>query len=727
MKKLQSLILAILWSTGFAFSASSGTCGDDLTWTLDDDGVLTISGTGDMTNYSKSSSVPWYFYTDYLYNGSSSITSIVIKDDVTSIGSHAFYNCSSLTSIEIPESVTSIGMYAFYGCSSLATIEIPESVTSIGWSAFYNCSSLATIEIPESVTSIGTYAFCGCSSLESITLPGGLTSIGTYTFCYCSSLTSIEIPESVTSIESYAFYKCSSLTSVTSLSSYPPICINADVFSSETYTSASLYVASNLYAYATAWKEFSLIEFTDNAQTLSTTLTGQCGDNLTWTLDLTSLSLVFEGSGEMYDYSSSTLPDYLPYAITTVSLPDGLTSIGNYAFYGSSITSIEIPDGVTSIGSSAFYYSSLTSIELPEGLTSINAGAFSCCSSLESVVIPSGVTSIATTAFEGCTSLTSVTSLATTPPICDSYASFNMTAYDNATLYAASNLYQLALYWKNFSTIEYTEDAQTDLTTISGQCGDNLTWTLNLADSTLTITDSGDMYDYDYGGSPWYHYKEYVTTATLPDELTTVGDYAFMGCSSLTSIEIPESVTSIGAYAFYGCSSLASITLPGVTSISNYTFYNCSSLTSIEIPESVTSIGNLAFYQCTALTSVTSLNSTPPTCGSNVFSSSTYTDATLYAASTDYLTADYWEDFENCVISGNAISDVTVDAATIRAAGSTIVITTPAATTARVVSLAGKVIAQTAIPEGVTSIDIATGGVYIVTLSDGTREKVLVK
>ena len=151
----------------------------------------------------------------YAFSGCSKLTSIAIPDSVTSIGYSAFSGCSSLTSITIPDSVTSIGYSAFYGCSSLTSITIPNSVTSIGSEAFYDCSSLTSITIPDSVTSIGNSAFYGCSNLTSITIPNSVTSIGSEAFKYCSSLTSIIIPDSVTSIGRNAFDGCRSLTSIT--------------------------------------------------------------------------------------------------------------------------------------------------------------------------------------------------------------------------------------------------------------------------------------------------------------------------------------------------------------------------------------------------------------------------------------------------------------------------------------------------------------------------------
>ena len=154
-----------LFSTKAEAATYSGTCGDNLTWTLDTEtGVLEINGTGTMKNYSSSSRAPWYDYRP-------SIKTITIGNDVTSIGGDAFYNCTGLTSITIPDSVTSIGYDAFHNCTGLTSVTIPDSVTSIGNNAFDGCTRLTNITIPDSVISIGYGAFKGCSRLKSITLP----------------------------------------------------------------------------------------------------------------------------------------------------------------------------------------------------------------------------------------------------------------------------------------------------------------------------------------------------------------------------------------------------------------------------------------------------------------------------------------------------------------------------------------------------------------------------
>ena len=213
-KRIFSFVLAVLMiasllpATALAADiVNRGTCGAEVTWTLDSEGVLTISGSGDMYNYGISGT-PWY-------GSRSRVKSAVIAEGVTSIGSYAFFYCTSLTSVTIPDSVTSIGDEAFDGCRSLTSVTIPDGVTSIGESAFRGCWSLTSVTIPDGVTSICDNTFDGCTSLTSVTIPDSVTSIGDSAFQGCTSLTSVTIPDSVTYIGDYAFRSCTSLTSVT--------------------------------------------------------------------------------------------------------------------------------------------------------------------------------------------------------------------------------------------------------------------------------------------------------------------------------------------------------------------------------------------------------------------------------------------------------------------------------------------------------------------------------
>jgi len=236
MKKVKRLltcviVLALFCSFSICVSAdnANGKCGENVSWEFDaSTGVLSITGSGAMSDYSGGALPPWYASRSY-------IKSVVISSGVTSIGGDAFTECDGLTSVTIPDSVTSIGYSAFASsgltsvvipgsvttmksgafsyCSALTSVTILDGVTTIGENAFDSCSGLTSVTIPDSVTTIADYAFYGCSGLTSITIPDGVTTIGEYAFRNCSGLTNIVIPAGVTSIKTYSFYGCG-LTSI---------------------------------------------------------------------------------------------------------------------------------------------------------------------------------------------------------------------------------------------------------------------------------------------------------------------------------------------------------------------------------------------------------------------------------------------------------------------------------------------------------------------------------
>ena len=317
MKRIFTFCFALLSACTFSAYAAvvDGTCGDNLTWTLNTkDSTLVISGTGAMTD-----NPSWSDYKSYIkyvtlpdgltsigrsaFNDCKSLTSITIPNSVTSIGEWAFGWCSSLTSVTIPNSVTSIGNYAFWYCSGLTSITIPNSVTTIGEWAFAYCSGLTSVTLGNSVTSIGSSAFYYCSSLTSITIPNSVTSIGKEAFAYCSGLTSVTLGNSVTSIGSDAFRYCSNIQEVTAYMPTPPSAASCGI----NPAAATLYVpAEYLEAYQNAvwWEDFAKIraigsdwdvEFVDWDGTILATMKVPTGEAATAPADPTRMGYTFIG------------------------------------------------------------------------------------------------------------------------------------------------------------------------------------------------------------------------------------------------------------------------------------------------------------------------------------------------------------------------------------------------------------------------------------------------
>ena len=560
-------------------------------------------------------------------SGCSSLISIIIPDSVTSIGDSAFFGCSSLPHIDIPSGVTDIGIGAFSGCNGLEGVTFDENsqLTSIGDSAFFGCSSLTSVKIPSGVTSIGDSAFFGCSSLTSVKIPSGVTSIGDSVFSGCSSLTRIDIPSGVASIGDHAFYDCSSLASIEIPDSVMSIGHSAFQSCSNLMTvifsEGSQLKSIGGYAFYIC-NSLTNIEIPSEVTSIGDYAFENC-NNLKEIFYLGNIEewCCISGLGNLMKKDRTLYIDgkELPGKIV---IPEGVTRIGDYAFYGCvNLTSIEIPNSVTNIGEAAFSdCANLTYVEFDKNiqLMSIEWAAFRNCLDLLSIEIPSSVTNIDTFAFYGCQNLYEVINHSDLPlTIGDSDYGY-IAYYANVIIDKDGN----KTYRDEVNEFTYIDTA--DGFRFMCENGEYTLIAYYGAEETVTLPEEIN------GNSYTIRNLKGVQNVVLPDGMTSIANYAFSGCGSLKSIEIPDGITSIGGYAFNFCSNLMSIKIPSsvmsieryafaycnnlesvtfdensrLTSIEDYAFFNCSSLTSIEIPSGVTSIGDRAFADCSSMTSV---------------------------------------------------------------------------------------------------------------------------
>ena len=495
------------------------------------------------------------------------LKNLTISDNVTSLGSYAFYGCDNLETVTIPNSVTTIGESAFAYCSGLTSVTIPDNVLSVGSFAFANSgvkeltiengeetisigedafdsSPIATMHlgrnlpsfaftrnmqdlknltISDNVTSLGNYAFSGCKSLETVTIPNSVTTIGDYIFSGCSGLTSVTIPNSVTTIGNSAFSGCSGLTSVTIPESVTTI---GDYAFRGCSGLTSLTIPNNVLSVgSSAFANSGIKELTieDGEETMS------IGEDAFDSCPIATLHLD-------RNLSSFAFTEDMQY-LRNLTISDNVTSLGNYAFSGcKSLETVTIPNSVTTIGDYIFSgCSGLTSVTIPNSVTSLGNSAFKNCSGLTSLTIPESVTTIGESAFENCSGLTSVT-------IPDNVLSVGSSAF------ASSGVKELTIEVGE-ETISIGEDAF-DSSPIA---------TLNLGRNLSSFAFTRNMQD--------------LKNLTISDNVTSLGSYAFYNCNSLETVTIPNSITSIDRYVFNSCDNLKSVTMgAGVLSIGESAF-----------------------------------------------------------------------------------------------------------------------------------------------------------
>jgi len=677
MKRMLSfvIVLALLVSMipfgAVPVWAASGTCGDNLTWALDKDGTLTISGAGAMYDYydKNGAQAPWDVY-EY------QITNVIIEDGITTIGNYAFYLLRGLTTVEIGNSVTIIGDHAFANCYDLASVEIGNSVTTIGDSAFINCYGLTDVNIPDSVKTIEDHAFYRCEGLTSVTIGNSVTTIGVCAFYQCEVLTSVIIPDSVITIGDSAFYQAglrsvkigNSVTTIGDSAFFNCGITNLEIGNSVTTIGDSAFnycteltsvdipnSVTTIGSGAFAWCH-SLISVTipNSVTTIESSAFSHCGELKSVGIDdLAAWCAIEFGDSNSNPLSSYDCELYLnDERITTLTIPESVTIIGDYAFYDcKQLTGVYIPNSVTAIGNSAFYNcNGITSLTIPNSVATIGELAFYSCDGLTSVTIPGSVITVGDYAFEWCDGLTAI----------------NVDPNN-----------------KNYCGIRGVLFSKDRKTIICYPCGKSGTY--SIPNSVTTI------------GEHAFYRCEGLTGVTIPNSVTTIGDYAFYYCRGLTGVTIPSSVNTIENSAFTYCSKLnrveiddlaawcaiefgdsdanplsyarklylkkelvTNLTIPDtVATIGNYAFYNGYYLTSVDISDSVTTIGDYAFGTCTGSTEIY-FDGSAPAISPYAFYKVT---ATAYYYPDDTWTEDVMQDY------GGDITWVALENTTVVASG----------------------------------------------------------
>ena len=402
--------------------------------------------------------------------------------------------------------------------------------------------------IPDSVTTIDDYAFSSCDNLTSVTIPDSVTTIGDQAFHECSNLTEITIPDSVTTIGNAAFGECSNLTSVT-------------IGNSVTTIGSSAF-----------WGCYKLVEVINKS---SLTITAGSSDNgyvafYAKEVHNGTTKIVNQNNYLFYTYNGvNYLLGYVG-TDTALTLPENYNGqnyeIYQYTFYlCDNLTSVTIPDSVTTIGESAFYYCyNLTSVAIGDSVTTIGSSAFWGCYKLVEVINKSSLTITAGSSDNG-------------------YVAFYAKEVHNGTTKIVN---QNNYLFYTYNGVNY----------LLGYGG---------TDTVLTLPENynGQNYEiYQYA----FQYCSNLTSVTIPDSVTTIGEVAFCACDKLTSVTIGDSVTTIGNFAFEDCFKLTSVTIGNsVTTIGDHAFYGCTNLTSVTIGDSVTTISYWAFAHCYNLTSIT--------------------------------------------------------------------------------------------------------------------------
>ena len=605
-KRILSILLAALMllsalplgmvDTAYAAALASGKCGDSATWTLDNTGTLTISGTGATYNYDMdddgNSAAPWCTKARI-----QRVNKVVVNSGITELGCSMFSNCTQLTSVSLPSGLKRIGSCLFLGCTRLSAITIPSSVTTIESNAFTHCDSIAAITLPSGLRTMGDAVCSQMAKLTTATVSGGVTYLSNYAFNDCPSLKTITLPNTVKSIGICAFRYDTALKDVY---------FNGSVTQ---WTSIQIAGEGNSALYNADVHCTGL-----PAPTVTGGSDAQGRPTLKWN--------AVTGAAKYEVYRARSMNgDYIKYSTVT----------------GTSYTNISyIEDGNT-------YYYKVRALD-----ANGTAGAWSSIVSVTYRAASTGTLSAPTVtggndsqgrptlkwnAVSGAAKYEVYRARSRSGDYIK-YATVTGTSYTNTSYIEDGNTYYYKVRaldangtagtWSSIVSVTYRKPAAA--TVASGKCGDSAAWKLD-AEGTLTISGTGRMYDYEWpadrGGTtpPWLanKYRDSIRALHVEQGITYIGRCAFDSCGNLSDVTLPTSLRIIGQCAFNDCTALRSIQLPeglttimedafnaaGLVSITfpstlgelrDGAFMNCEKLQSLRLPEGLTTIGDWAFY-----------------------------------------------------------------------------------------------------------------------------------
>lgn len=571
---LMTLTLIPLESLAEA-AAAPGTCGskeDNLTWALDEkNGVLKISGQGDMADYSEEAPAPWaecYMETvsvekgvtgigEYAFSSYTAAT-IELPEGLERIGVYAFAQSECFSEIKIPDSVKSIGSGAFCRCIGLEKATLPQKLTELSDSLFEDCAGLTEVNIPQSVTAIGENAFKGCKALAVISIPDGVKTIGKEAFASCAAVEELKIPTGVERIGESAF-KGTNIESVIfdgTKERWTAIGGETSGIDIEKIRHSCDKGSAWLSNGGEHWHECSWCGKVSDKAAHEDEGDGTCkvcGAGLTDVLaegTISGLNWSLARSGVLTISGSGELPE----------LANDGTSVP-WKKHSDIIIEVVIKSGVTGVGSGAFTgCTALKKVSISDTVKKLDLNAFSGCTALEAFAVEDGN---------------------------EAYASADGVLFNaGKTRLISCPVGKTGAYTvpETVTEIEKSAFAASGVESVS------------MSDAVNAV------------GEGAFSNCSKLKSVVLPKGLKELKKSLFSGCSALEAISIPDSVKTLGEGVFSGCAALKEVKIPGeVTVIPKNAFSGCAALESVSIPASVTAIKEAAFDGCTALKNVTFL------------------------------------------------------------------------------------------------------------------------